>query len=98
MALFVVRHQHQAERCPARDPEMGNMLLNHLGEPSAQQYGVAIHSEAVVDGQHTLYLIAESADRSGIDEFMKPFSMAGSVDVWQASPCAAVVERRGCSG
>ena len=27
MALFVVRHEHAPERCPATDPDMGAMLL-----------------------------------------------------------------------
>ena len=28
MALFVVRHTHTPDRCPAGDPDMGAMLLN----------------------------------------------------------------------
>jgi hypothetical protein len=40
MALFVVRHQHAAEGCPAQDPYMGARLLNHLSRPNARQYGL----------------------------------------------------------
>lgn len=40
MALFVVRHQHSAERCLTQDPRLGATLLNHLGRPNARQYGV----------------------------------------------------------
>lgn len=98
MALFVIRHQHPAERCPARDPQMGQMLLNHLSATNAAQHGVTLHGEAVIDGQHTLYVIAESENQGRVDEFMKPFGMAGTVEVWPASSCSAVVERRGCSG
>ena len=47
MALFVVRHQHAAERCPAEDPQMGAMLLNHLSRPNVRQHGVEIQGEAV---------------------------------------------------
>jgi hypothetical protein len=54
MSLFVVRHQHAAETCPAGHPQMGPMLLQHLSKPNAEQFGVDIRSEAVVDGQHTL--------------------------------------------
>ena len=40
MPLFVVRHSHQAERCPAQDPYMGAMLLNHLSRPNVRRHGV----------------------------------------------------------
>lgn len=46
MALFVVRHQHPAERCPAQDPDMGAMLLNYLSRPSVKQHGVQIQGDA----------------------------------------------------
>jgi len=81
VSLFVARHQHAAETCPAKDPAMGQMLLDHLGAASAQKHGVTIHGEAVLDGQHTFYLIAEADDRSRLEEFLQPFAMAGSVEV-----------------
>ena len=96
MALFVVRHQHPAERCPARDPQMGQMLLAHLAESNARQYGINIHGEAVIEGQHTLYLIAEAEDQSKLESFLQPFAQAGTVEVWPAVECAAVVARGGC--
>jgi hypothetical protein len=97
MALFVVRHQHPAERCPAQDPQMGAMLLDHLSEQNARKHGLDIQGEAVIDGQHTLYVILEAEDQAKVDDFMRPFSMAGSVEVMRASPCADVVARRGCA-
>lgn len=97
MSLFVVRHQHPAERCPAQNPEMGAMLLNHLSDENAKRNGLEIQGEAVIDGQHTLYLILEAEDRGKVESFMQPFAMAGTVDVMAASPCAAVVARRGCA-
>ncbi|MGH2613835.1 MAG: DUF3303 domain-containing protein [Thermomicrobiales bacterium] len=75
---------------------MGKMLLDHLGMESARKHGVTIYGEAVIDGQHTLYLIAEADDRARLEEFLQPFAMAGSVEVWPASHCAAIVERGGC--
>lgn len=96
MALFVARHQHAADHCPAKDPAAGQMLLSHLGPDSAQRHGVTIHSEAVLDGQHTLFLIAEAEDQTRLEQFLAPFAMAGSVEVWPASHCAAIVERGGC--
>lgn len=96
MALFVVRHQHDAQRCPARNPQMGTMLLQHLSEPNARRHGIRIHGEGVLDGQHTLYLILEADDRSQVEAYMKPFSQAGSVEVWPASRCETVVSRQSC--
>jgi len=72
MALFIVRHQHAAERCPAADPQMGAMLLNHLSRSNVRQHGVEIQGEAVVQGEHTLYLIAKAHDEVGLREFMRP--------------------------
>lgn len=81
MALFVVRHHHAAERCPAQDPYMGAMLLNHLSRPNVRQHGVEIQGEAVVQGEHTLFLIVEAGDEGRLREFMQPFQMAGSLDI-----------------
>ncbi len=72
------------------------MLLDHLGAASAQKHGVSIHSEVVLDGRHTFYLIAEADNWSLLEEFLAPFAMAGSVEVWPGSHCAAIVERGGC--
>jgi hypothetical protein len=77
MALFVVRHQHAAKRCPAQDLYMGAMLLNHLSRPNVRQHGVEIRGEAVVRDEHTLYLIVEADDEGHLREFMKPFQMVG---------------------
>jgi DMSO/TMAO reductase YedYZ molybdopterin-dependent catalytic subunit len=97
MALFLVRHQHDAEQCPATDPYMGATLLNYLSRPSVREHGVEIRGEAVVQGEHTLYMIVESGDEALVREFMQPFAMAGSVDVYPASTCARVVASGGCA-
>jgi DMSO/TMAO reductase YedYZ molybdopterin-dependent catalytic subunit len=96
MPLFVVRHSHQGEHCPAQDPYMGAMLLNHLSRPNVRRHGVEILGEAVVQGEHTMFLIAEASDESHLREFLQPFQMAGSVDVFPASTCARVVASGGC--
>ncbi len=96
MALYVVRHQHEAKNCPAKDPYMGAMLLNHLSRPNVQSYGVKIQSEAIVEGEHALYMIIESSDEERVTEFMKPFAMVGSVGVYPASTCVRVVASGGC--
>jgi DMSO/TMAO reductase YedYZ molybdopterin-dependent catalytic subunit len=97
MALYIVRHQHAAEGCPAQDASMGATLLNHLSRPNVRRHGVEIQAEAVVQGEHTLYMIVEASDEAGVRAFMQPFAMAGSVDVYPASTCARVVASGGCA-
>jgi len=79
MGLFVVRHQHDPERCPAGDPDLGAALLNHLSRPTAKRQGIEVKDEAVVQGEHTLYLILEAGEEDGVRRFLEPFAMAGSV-------------------
>jgi hypothetical protein len=81
MPRFVVRHQHSPESCPASNPAMGAMLLNHLSPPNAARYGVVIQSEAVVRGADTLFFIADAADETGLRAFLTPLREAGEVEV-----------------
>ena len=96
MSLYFVRHQHDAETCPAKNPEMGQMLVQHVSKPNARKFGVDLIGDAVLDGQHTFVLILEAEDREYIENFMQPFAMAGSVEIVPASTCETVVERQGC--
>jgi DMSO/TMAO reductase YedYZ molybdopterin-dependent catalytic subunit len=96
MALFIVRHEHPAERCPAADPELGAMLLNHLSRAHVGSLGVEVQGEAVVEGEHTIYMVLESSDEERVRDFLRPFAMAGSVEVIPASTCASVISRGGC--
>src|SRR5439155_17708750 len=88
MALFVVQHEHAAESCPASDPQMGAMLLNHLSRPNVRRHGIEILGEAVIDAEHSLYMIVEASDRGLVDEFMKPFAMVGTVDSMPLQPAS----------
>jgi hypothetical protein len=97
MALFVARHQHQADRCPASDAQMGPLLLQHLSPGNASAQGVMIQAEAVVNDAHTLYLIVEADSRDRVEGFMAPFAQVGSVEVLPASSCEAVIGRGGCA-
>ena len=96
MARFVVRHAHPPERCSARDPYEGAKLLNRLSRGNAARFGVQIHGEAVVKGEHTLYLIAEAADESQLRRFLAPFEETGSLDIFPASTCATVAASGSC--
>ena len=97
MTLFVAVHRHSPERCPAGDPTMGPMLLNHLSAANAAEYGVSIQAEAVANDKHTLYLIAEAGDEEQLNRFLAPFAQAGSVELLPASSCEAVINRGGCA-
>lgn len=96
MSLYFVRHQHSAETCPAKNPEMGQMLVQHVDKKNARKYGVDLIGDAVLDAQHTFVLIVEAEDKEYVQNFMQPFAMAGSVEITEASSCEAVVERGGC--
>ena len=96
MSLFVVRHQHNANTCPAKDPEMGAMLLKHLSPSNARKFGITIKGDGVIDGKHTLFMIVEAEEPIAVENFMQPFKQAGPVEVWAASECEAVVARAGC--
>ena len=96
MSLYYVKHQHNPETCPAKDPDMGAMLLSHLSPRNAGKYGITIFGDAVLNGQHTLIMIVDAAEQAKVEEFMSPFRQAGPVEVVAASNCEAVVERGGC--
>jgi hypothetical protein len=96
MSLYFVRHQHSAETCPAKDPNMGAMLLSHISPQNARKFGIDVQGDAVLDNQHTFVLILEAGDQAQIENFMQPFKMAGPVEIWPASRCEEVVERAGC--
>src|SRR5688572_138952 len=96
MALFIVRHEHDADKCPATDPYMGATLLNYLSRPNVRKHGIEIAGEAVVRGEHTMFMIVQADDEARVRAFMQPFAMAGKVDVYPAATCAGVVSAGGC--
>jgi hypothetical protein len=96
MSVFIVRHQHPADRCPAADFTAGAGLLNHLSPPSAARHGVRIRGEAVL-AAHTLVMIAEADGEDALRAFLRPFEAAGTVEVDPASTCARVVAGGGCA-
>jgi uncharacterized protein with GYD domain len=75
---------------------MGQKLLEHLTTRNARKFGIDLLADAVLDGQHTLVLIAEAEDPAYLNDFMAPFAQAGSVEIVPASTCEAVVARQGC--
>jgi DMSO/TMAO reductase YedYZ molybdopterin-dependent catalytic subunit len=96
MALFVVRHQHDASVCPAQDPYEGAQFLNILNRGNAREQGIHIHSEAVVNGEHALVIVAEADTESDLRTFFEPLSTVGSVEISPASTWAHVAASGGC--
>jgi len=97
MGLFIVRHEHPSDRCPATDPFMGAGLLNHLSRPNLREHGIEIHGEAVVQGQHALFMIIEAEREERVRSFLEPFAQAGTVEIYPASTCVRVVASGGCA-
>jgi DMSO/TMAO reductase YedYZ molybdopterin-dependent catalytic subunit len=95
--MFVVRHQHPAGQCPASNFTAGAQLLNHLSRANAARHGVRIHGEAVLQGAHTLLIIAEAAGEKDLRRFLEPLAQAGSLEVEPAATCARVVASGGCA-
>ncbi|MBI3004488.1 MAG: DUF3303 family protein [Ignavibacteriales bacterium] len=96
MSLFIVQHKHSAENCPARDAQMAPMLLKHLSKGNAEQAGIKVLSEAVIDGGHSLHLTLEASDKESVDRFMQLFAQVGTVEIYPASKCETVVDRGSC--
>jgi hypothetical protein len=65
------------------------LLVQHVSPSNAVTYGITMFGEAVVDGQHTFYIILNADNEDNVKEFMKPFYMAGTVEVWPASSLRA---------
>src|SRR5260370_31605697 len=72
------------------------MLVNHLGRLSVAEFGLKIQGEAVVKGEHTMYLIVDAGDERQLQKFLAPFERAGIVEVHPASTCSGVVAAGGC--
>ena len=97
MNMFIVRHQHLAERCPATDFTAGGQLLNLLSRANAARHGVRIHGEAVLQAAHTMLIIAEAAREEDLRRFLQPLENAGSLEVQPAATCSQVVASGGCA-
>ena len=75
---------------------MRPMLLQYISEGNASKSGIKIRGDAVLNGQHTFYLTLEAADTDKVQEFISPFALMGSVEIWPANTCEVVVDRGHC--
>jgi hypothetical protein len=94
MALFVAEHTHPAEQCPARNPAMAAGLLALI--QNARKAGIEIRGDAVTNGQHHLYVIAEAPGEEQVRSYFAPFGQMGTLTVTPASHCEDVVSRGAC--
>ena len=67
-----------------------------LWKKMADKFGIKIHSDVVLPGQHHMLMVLEADSQKPIDEYMQPFSMVGSVDVKEVKTCEEVVETATC--
>ena len=63
MSLFVVKHQHSAETCPAGDPKMGPMLAQYVSAPNVEQSGQVRDLEDQVNLRSDVVQAECTADR-----------------------------------
>ena len=91
MPLFVARHRHPAQACPAAPGRAPRCWPT--SRPLAARYGVAIQAEAVLDEAHELLLVVEAVERAQVERFMAVFARSGSVQVWPASSAEEAVAR-----
>jgi hypothetical protein len=95
IALFVARHQHPPDRCPASSGS-GSLLLSRVSAATAARYGVTIEAEALMDGEHLLLLVVQAANREAVERFLA--FLPGQEDLQVLPACSAeeAVQRGGC--
>lgn len=52
----MVKHEHDTEKYPAEDQNIGCTLLPTLSPVNAWKYGVELHKDSLQDNQHTIVL------------------------------------------
>jgi hypothetical protein len=96
MPLYLAEHQHSAETCPTKNRDMMLMLGQHVSQENADKFGIKIHSDVVLPGQHHMLMVLEADSQEPVDEYMQPFAMVGSVDVKEVHTCEQVVATATC--
>lgn len=96
MPLYLADHKHTAETCPTQQPEMMQMLGQHVSQENASKFGITIQSDVVIPGEHHLMMVLAAASQEPVDQFMQPFSMVGTVEVTEVRTCEQVVATARC--
>jgi hypothetical protein len=95
IALFVARHTHSPEDCPAL-PGTGARLLTCVSTAAAARYGVIIEAEALIGTEHVLLLVVGAASRDAVERFMASLPGRGDLRILPAYTAEEAVERGGC--
>jgi hypothetical protein len=93
MSLFFIQHQHRDDTCPASNADMARGLAGHISPENAAKFGVKVHADCVLPGEHTLYLVVEAEDPEKVATFITPFLNVGSVSIKPAITCEVVAAR-----
>ncbi|MBI2723726.1 MAG: sulfite oxidase [Chloroflexi bacterium] len=96
MPLYLAEHTHTAETCPTQQPEMMEMLGQHVTQANADKYGITIQSDVVRPGEHRMLMVIVAPSQDKVDEFMQPFGMIGTVSVLEVRTCEQVVATARC--
>jgi hypothetical protein len=75
---------------------MGQQLLSYVSAANAARYGVTIHAEAVLAGQHGVVLILSATDWGRVERFLGFFAHLGEVQILPAVSAEEAVERGQC--
>jgi hypothetical protein len=94
--LYLAEHQHSADTCPTKSRDMMLMLGQHVTQDTADKFGIKIHSDVVLPGEHHMMMVLEADSQKPVEEYMKPFGMVGTVDVKEVHTCEQVVATATC--
>jgi hypothetical protein len=95
IALFVARHRHAPEDCPAR-PGRGELLLSRVSAAVAARHGVTIEAEAFIGAPHVLLLVVEAASLAAVKQFLAFLPDSGDLMILPAFTAEEAVEHGGC--
>jgi hypothetical protein len=92
MPLYLIQHQHTAETCPTKNPDMVRALSSHVTAANAAKYGVKILADWVYEPEHTVVLVLEADSPEKATNFALPFLNVGSITVRAGSTCEQVAK------
>jgi hypothetical protein len=95
IALFIARHQHAPQDCPALSGR-GELLLSRVSAAAAAGYGVTIEAEAFIADQHVLLLVVQAARPEAVGQFLSLLPCPGDLVVLPAFTAEEAIERGGC--
>lgn len=93
MPLFVARHRHRPEDCPAA-PGRGLLLLARVSAAAAARHGVIILAEALLEEEHLLLLVVQAPGPQAVRRLLA--FLPSGLQVLPACTAEQAVQRGGC--